>query len=639
MKKIFLLGLAFVFMMLLPFSAFAYQKKDLLKQLGDKDKVKSALIMKRQWVNYPSYYDREAWAKLLNGLDASIIKDGEDMLDFQWKVVTASDYLSFSHGGSRAEMENAHNANLDAIAKLFWAEMAEGKGRFVPKLADGVFCMCERTTWILSAHMYMQSKQKTFPDHRENIIDLSTGYCGALFSWIYYFMHEEFDKISPMISMRIKDELYKRVINPYMECSDFWWQAFNASPNTMVNNWNPWCNSNVMQCVMLLEDDPEKLADAVYRTMCSVDAFFNYTHYDGACEEGPSYWDGAAGMAFIYLQLLDEVTGGKFSLFEHPMVKSMGEFVVSSYIGDRWGVNFADASARMGGNAPLIYEYGKTIGSNDMMALALELYDGNYFSGKDFRRTMQYLMVKNEMENADLKISPRKFVWYPETQFCYISDKKGNFFATKGGYNAESHNHNDIGSFIYSIDKLPVFIDAGVGTYTAKTFSSQRYTIWTMRSAYHNIPTINGAEQKDGRQYRAYDVKADKSDKSFSADIAKAYPNEAGIKSWVRKYRVKDNSLTISDKFELERTDSPNEIHFMTWGNVDASRPGKVSVSVKGRNAVLIYDNSKFDVSVETIKLDDPKLSDVWGSEIYRITLKAKDLNLKDNYSFEIRKV
>ena len=156
MKKIFLLGLAFVFMMLLPFSAFAYQKKDLLKQLGDKDKVKSALIMKRQWVNYPSYYDREAWAKLLNGLDASIIKDGEDMLDFQWKVVTASDYLSFSHGGSRAEMENAHNANLDAIAKLFWAEMAEGKGRFVPKLADGVFCMCERTTWILSAYMYMQ---------------------------------------------------------------------------------------------------------------------------------------------------------------------------------------------------------------------------------------------------------------------------------------------------------------------------------------------------------------------------------------------------------------------------------------------------------------------------------------------------
>lgn len=127
--------------------------------------------------------------------------------------------------------------------------------------------------------------------------------------------------------------------------------------------------------------------------------------------------------------------------------------------------------------------------------------------------------------------------------------------------------------------------------------------------------------------------------KSFSADIAKAYPDEAGIKSWVRKYRVKDNSLTISDKFELERTDSPNEIHFMTWGNVDASRPGKVSVSVKGRNAVLIYDNSKFDVSVETIKLDDAKLSDVWGPEIYRITLKAKDLKLKDNYSFEIRKV
>ena len=39
---------------------------------------------------------------------------------------------------------------------------------------------------------------------------------------------------------------------------------------------------------------------------------------------------------------------------------------------------------------------------------------------------------------------------------------------------------------------MPVIIDAGVGTYTRQTFSSERYTIWTMQSNYHNLPMING---------------------------------------------------------------------------------------------------------------------------------------------------
>ena len=84
--------------------------------------------------------------------------------------------------------------------------------------------------------------------------------------------------------------------------------------------------------------------------------------------------------------------------------------------------------------------------------------------------------------------------------------RRGFYLAAKGGHNAESHNHNDVGNFIVYADGRPVLIDAGVGTYTAKTFSPQRYEIWTMQSAYHNLPTINGFLQKDGRQFRAENV-------------------------------------------------------------------------------------------------------------------------------------
>jgi hypothetical protein len=638
MKRIilqFILGIIFI----MPKSVFAYQKVDLLQNSANSEKIKASLVMNQKWVKYPPYSDRQGWEKLLGNEKEEIIRNGEKQLDYKWQVITASDYMAFGTSGSRMVMESPNNANMNAVSALFWAEMAEGKGRFLPKLIDGVFYMCEMTTWILSAHMTLQSHQNSFPDHRENVIDLNSGGCGAMMSWIYYFMHDEFDKVNPMISIRLRSELEKRVLEPYMQRSDFWWQAFNAKPENMVNNWNPWCNSNVLQCFMLLENDPEKLADAVCRTMRSVDSFFNYTKPDGACEEGPSYWDGAYGMAFIYLQLLSEITNGQVSLLNNPRIKRMGEFVATSYIGDGWAVNFADASARIGNrNSPLIYEYGKTVKSDNMMAMAVELYLNGISVGTDIRRSLHYLSIKDEMANTHLKFTPVRYSWYPETQFCYISDNKGNFFAGKGGYNNESHNHNDVGSFIYCIDKTPVIIDAGVGTYTAKTFSSERYTIWTMQSQYHNLPLINGLGEEYGSEYKARDVKADGKSKTFSVNIAHAYSQKAGVKSWIRKYKVISNGLSVSDNFELSKTESPIEIHFLTWGDIDTTVPGKVSIHVQDKKAELDYDKDVFTASAESIHLDDTKLRNVWGEKIYRISLKAKNSVLNGNYRYDIRK-
>ena len=55
--------------------------------------------------------------------------------------------------------------------------------------------------------------------------------------------------------------------------------------------------------------------------------------------------------------------------------------------------------------------------------------------------------------------------WYPETEFCHMKNKSGMFVAAKGGFNNESHNHNDAGTFSLYVNTIPVLIDAGVGTY------------------------------------------------------------------------------------------------------------------------------------------------------------------------------
>ena len=61
---------------------------------------------------------------------------------------------------------------------------------------------------------------------------------------------------------------------------------------------------------------------------------------------GPRYWGHAAGKLYDYLELLSIGTSKKVDIFHHPIIRNMGEYIVRSYAGKGWVVNFADASAR-----------------------------------------------------------------------------------------------------------------------------------------------------------------------------------------------------------------------------------------------------------------------------------------------------
>lgn len=621
-------------------NANAYAERNLLQNTTDADNLKSVLLTGQQWVKYPAYTDREGWNKLFASAKEEYIRRGEKQLNYQWQVVKATDYIEFERSGSREVMEKPFDTNNMAIVDLLLAELAEGKGRFLPQLINGVFHTCEMTSWALSAHLITQKVHRSLPDHREQLIDLTSGDLSSMLAWTYYFLHTEFDKVNPSISIRLRHELEERTIKPYMnEENYYWWQAFRATPTTMVNNWNPWCNSNVLQTMMLLENNPDKLAAGVYRTMQSVDRFLNYVHADGACEEGPSYWGHAGGKLFDYLNLLSEITGGKISLFNNPMIKNIGEYISRSYVGDGWVVNFADASAKGGGDASLIYRFGKAVDSREMMQFAAMMNNNKMSRNRDLYRTLKALEIREELAATEPAHIRPAHTWYPETEFCYLKDKSGLFFAAKGGYNDESHNHNDAGTFSLWMKNTPIFIDAGVGTYTRQTFSSERYSIWTMQSNYHNLPMINGVAQKYGRQYKATEVKYNKKGNSFSANIATAYPEEAKVDKWIRSYTLKNGKLLVADRFSLKEATDKNVLHFMTWGKVDTSVPGKVSIEVNGQKAALAYNPAQLEASIETVTLTDPRLSGVWGGQIYRVSLTAKALTQNGTYSYTIKQL
>ncbi|GAA4814758.1 heparinase II/III domain-containing protein [Litoribaculum gwangyangense] len=625
------------------FSAFA--QREFLTKSCTAEELKDLLVINQEWVIYPDYSNREAWDKLLGSHKVSLIENGEAYLDYEWKVVRATNYLDYSRTGNRQTMQDPYFDNQDALSALLLAELAEGKGRFLDQIIDGVFMNCEMTSWVLSAHFKISAKEvkNHFPDVNENLIGLYSSQTGAMLSWAYYFFKSEFDKVNLLISERIKFEVEKRILEPYMNMN-YWWTALPpyADKKPKVNNWNPWCNANVLQCYMLLENDKEKLAKAVYRSMQSVDMFINEDK-DGACDEGPGYWGVAAGKMFDYLSLLEKLTGGKISIFNKPEIKAMAEYIYRANVGNGWVVNFADASAKSKGNPYFIYGFGKAVGSTDMMQFAAYLKSQNPETtiayNRDIDRALRNATISEALENTTPVFKTPVYSWYPKTEYCFMSNEEGLFLAAKGGYNQENHNHNDVGSFMFYVNATPIFIDTGVGSYTAKTFGPDRYTIWTMQSNYHNVPLINGIAQLPGAQFKATNTRFNKNKKTFTTDISKAYPEDAGVKSWVRSCQLKEDELIIKDLFSLSKTIAPNQINFMTWGEVNIEASGKVIFKVQDETVQLNYNSNLLKPSIETIYLDEKKLNNVWGDYIYRLSFDAITLQTEGEYTFQIKKI
>lgn len=624
-------------------TAAAPTPRNLLQQQATVQQVKEKLLALKEWVPYPAYHNRAGWTQMTEGPAARLISQGEKQLEYQWKVIKATDYLEYERSGSRVIMEQPYNDNVNALAQLMIAELAEGKGRFMDQIVNGVWALCDMQSWALSAHLPVQQSKRNLPDPSEQIIDLVSGDVGSLLSWAVYFFKDDWDRINPVITQRVTQNIRNRILEPYMQRSDYWWQALQDKPGQLVNNWNPWCNSNVLTCFLLLEKNQDSLAAAVHRTMCSVDQFLNYVKEDGACEEGPSYWGHAAGKLYDYLQLLYNATGGRLSLFDRPMIKNMGEYIARSYVGNGWVVNFADASAKGTADPGLVYRYGKAVNSREMesfagMLLAGKAHKEPMIADRDLFRFLEGLKGYKELQQAPAAAPMAAYTWYPQTEFCYMRNDGSVFFAGKAGNNNESHNHNDVGSFNLYLNETPFIIDVGVGTYTRQTFSNERYSIWTMQSNYHNLPVINGQPQLFGARYKARAVSFDAAKKQFSLDMAGAYGPLAAVKEWKRTYTLFQNTLHLEDAFKLSAVKDTTALHFMIWSRPVIIKPGRISVKQDATGLLIQYDPAQLIPSIETIAVTDPRLTSVWGSTVYRLVLRVKKPALTGKYAIDFIK-
>lgn len=626
--------LTLCFISILTIYTQAQKKRDLLISFGQ-ETVQKNLVKDESWVKFPAYTDRAKWESLPQSYRSKLIEDAEAALTYKWQTVPLTTYLEFIRSGNRRIMEDIYSANTLTLRKLALAELAEGKGRFMDQIINGIWAISEMSSWALSAHLPNQKDTAGVPNVERPIIDLGVGNTSAMLAWIHFFFHKEFDKINPYIAARIRYEINERVLKPFYSRNDFWWMALEKE-GVMVNNWNVWVNYNSLTCMMLIEKDPQKRMEGVYKTMRSVDKFINYYKDDGACEEGPSYWSHAGGMLYEYLDLLHQATNGVIDKFNDPLIKNIGSYIYNANINDNWYLNYADASGKINADAGLIFDYGKAVKDSTMRRfgafLAVQQNWKQAVPTPTLETGVRNLFAAKEILADDPAVPMVKEFWMSQTQIMGARDKAGSsegfYFSAIGGHNAESHNHNDVGTCILFYNGKPVLIDIGSGTYTRQTFSGERYNIWTMRSAYHNVPLINGIEQKQGIQYASKNpqFKSTSSAVTFSQNIAAAYPDSAQVKEWIRTYELKrEKSFTVSDKYLLNTNNGKNELHFMTNNEVKKVKDGQLQFSLDGSGITASYNPKLADVEIEPIEIKDARLLASWPRTIYRIIFKLKN--------------
>ena len=602
------------------------------------DKIEQLLTPHAQWQPFPRATQRGAWESLPAATKEAAIRAGEEALAQPWPALPATLYLDYARTGNRARFEAPYFVRRATLAALVQAECVEGRGRFVDAIADAVWSICEESSWCIPAHDSLKLGKVSLCDPAEPIVDLFAAETGAQLAWTAYLLAAALDSVSSVIVPRLHREIASRILAPCLQRDDFWWMVFK---NRWVNNWNPWVNSNWLACALLCETDDARRAQHVRKILRSVDCFVDGYPADGGCDEGPVYWTRAGASLFDCLELLHWATTGAVDLYDRPLIRNIGLFICRAHISGQWFINFADASALLSPPAALIYRYGRRIGDAGMQAFgawaAREQQTHPIRVPENPTRFLPALFDQGRIASAPASQPLLRDVYLPDIQVFAARDQggsaKGFFLAAKGGHNSESHNHNDVGHFVVFADGRPRLIDVGVEVYTQKTFGPQRYEIWTMPSQYHNLPTVNGAQQQPGRQFAARDVRCDATDAraEFSLDIAAAYGPEAGIVSWRRTLTLhRGHDVVVEDRYELR--DRPGELFWslMTACEV-AVEAGVLGLSSRGLarsntsgGGRVEFDAALLEATVEEIAITDANLLAVWGSKVSRIVLRAK---------------
>lgn len=521
-----------------------------------------------------------------------------------------SAFRLFRETGDRTLFEESYfniRGRLNAFAFMYILYREE---KYKTALEDCIWSICDEYSWAVPAHIVYEMPM----EDQQTWIDLFAAETGSALSEILSLVGED---LSESVVTRAKKEIRRRIIDPYVSHKhNYFWE-------TVTNNWAAVCAGSV-GVTMFYEASGEEVETVLPRLCATMDCFLSGFYDDGCCLEGLSYWNYGFGFFTYFADMLKKYTNGGKDLFAFPKVRAIAQFQQNMLIGKTHCVSFSDAGSRFSSFPGLSsYLYNKF---DEVSMPPVSTF--SKFGSDHCHRWLAFIRNFSWLEPSVLhgKVGA-EYVYYKDAQW-YIRNTEKFSFAAKGGTNSESHNHNDLGSFIFISEDKQILNDFGSGLYTRQYFSELRYTYLVTSSRGHSVPIINGKYQSEGEQYRAGELNVSRD--VFEIDLTKGYDDES-LSEFTRRFDILDNGIKITDRFNFVKKPSELTERFFT-----CIRPEITEDAVIIENCRLTADFSMYNVKITEERFEAH--SDAKSLQIaYLIDFEVKKPEKTNDFVFEVR--
>ncbi|MEX1113818.1 MAG: heparinase II/III family protein [Akkermansiaceae bacterium] len=551
--------------------------------------------------------DRKAWERLTQDPDyPEFIANVSATIGTPLPASPDELFLEFTRNGARAEYDKTVHARRGRLYGLVLAECIEAKGRFLPDIEKTIAALCAERTWVLSAH------DRKLDNFHGRIIDVDL--FSAILGWNMALAERMLeDRLSAESRKLIRENVRRRVIDPFLAAARgdtqlcFWLHS--------NHNWNTVCLSSCTGAALALTESKTERAEVIALAEHYSKNFLKGFAPDGYCSEGLGYWNFGFGHYVLLSETIRQATGGKLDLMLRPEARAPAIFGPTMRIIGGISPSFADCKLNERPSSETSWYVNRRFG------MGLKDFDTFRFSGTlgnifdaaiyNFQSPDFTALIPGRIDPGQNGIRS----WFPDAGILIGRPAPGSAsqfgVATKGGHNAEHHNHNDLGSYVVVVGNKPVLLDPGKGTYTAETFGSKRYDSKLLNSYGHPVPVVGGQLQRTGADARAVVLRKDFTDAADSVtyDLSSAYPCPE-LKQLERSFRYSrdgSGSLTVTDRVQFTKPQTFGTA-LITLGKWQLSDDGKIIVRDGEKSVRIEIQATGGEIRIDSEKLDEDKL-------------------------------
>ena len=567
-------------------------------------------------------------------------------------------YLEFSQNGNRINYERKYFVYRN-FGPLVAAYCTTEDARYLKNIEARIRVILSLPTWVLPAH------DRTLKGYKgeEVVVDLFSARMGGELATLLSIMEPVMDKT---LAADVKKAIFHHVITPIEEAVEgkcdpdrFWW--LNGT-----NNWNPVCKQGVITAALRVGMEKARIDRIIKLFFDNFEGYFNSFGSEGYCDEGIAYWGGSCGEYLIIAELLKEYDKRDVLSTEPRMLKAV-MYPENIMMSPGFYPAYTDCAINAKPSKGTLQLRDILLGKRKGFSSDLSLPEG---------LTDLCMRLAYPIDNTPCEVkNDAPYSAFPDAGAFVMRQMPGSSLAVsfKGGHNRESHNHNDVGTYILTVDGVPLVLDPGGEIYTGRTFGPGRYESKLLNSYGHSVPRIDGRLQTNRVGDEAFnppknltpiedisgvllkhDISADHAMAKF--DLSRVYNHIAGIEKLERTFvfdRKNGGSFTVSDTADFAKA-MEFEGAVITLGSVKELGSGKYLISwsnspidIVDKRAVLTAQKSQINWADKQIILEvkcsvpytfsiDTIMEDTYHKlPVYRLAFNAgKNKNVKMEFKY-----